>query len=76
MDSYPWRNVDLHISIGPISGMVEVAREAVLHLGVHPDAHPGLLIEVQQAIGEEILDTVRAVLAERGIAVPEIPELV
>jgi hypothetical protein len=57
--------------MGPVSGLSGVALELILHLGVNPDDHPGLLIEVEQAIGEETLALGRAMLAERGISTGE-----
>lgn len=62
---------DSMISIGPMSGLRGVARELILHLGVDPDEHPGLLIDVQQVIEEETLEIGRAMLAERGIPMGE-----
>jgi hypothetical protein len=62
---------DSMISIGPVSGLRGVARELILHLGVDPDEHPGLLVDVQQAIEEETLEIGRAMLTERGIPMGE-----
>jgi hypothetical protein len=57
----PW------VLMGPISGLSGVAGELMRHLGHDPADHPAVLIELEQAIGEEMLDTGREVLTGHGL---------
>ncbi|WP_285554827.1 hypothetical protein [Actinoplanes regularis] len=61
---------EMVISFGPITGVREVARQLILHFEIDPDDHNGLLLEVEKAIGDQMLDTAREIFAERGIAIP------
>jgi hypothetical protein len=60
---------DMFVPMGPITGMRGVATELLLHLGYQPAEHPDALHELEQAIGEEMLDVGRQVLAEHGLPV-------
>jgi hypothetical protein len=64
------RTPEMLIAMGPISGVVNVARELIGHFEIDPDEHDGLLLEVEQAIGDQMLDTMREILAERRIPIP------
>lgn len=61
---------EMLIGFGPITGVSEVARQLILHFEIDPDAHDGLLLEVEAAIGDQMLDTAREIFAERGIQIP------
>ncbi|MEU7677912.1 hypothetical protein AB0C42_24230 [Micromonospora taraxaci] len=61
---------DCLISFGPISGCSELAAELMRFYEVDPAAHPDALFEMEQAIGEAMLDTGRDILREHRIAYP------
>jgi hypothetical protein len=61
---------DCLISFGPISGCSELAAALMRHYEVDPTQHPDALFEMEQAIGEAMLDTGRDILREHGIAYP------
>ncbi len=58
------------VPMGPISGMKFVARELIAHFEIDPDAHGDLALEVEFAIGDEMLTMMREILRERGIPIP------
>ncbi len=62
---------DMFVPMGPITGMRGVADELMRHLGYDPREHPDVLHELEQAIGEEMLDTGRQILAEHGLPAKE-----
>ncbi|WP_367139452.1 hypothetical protein [Saccharothrix sp. HUAS TT1] len=59
--------------MGPVSGLSGVVGELMLHLGHEPADHPGVRAALEEAIGDVLLDTGRAVLAEHGLAVRDLP---
>lgn len=61
---------EMVILFGPITGVSEVARQLILHFEIEPEDHDGLLLEVEAAIGDQMLDTAREIFAERGIQIP------
>ena len=61
---------EMVIVFGPLTGISEVARQLILHFEIDPEEHDGLLLEVEQAIGDQMLDTAREIFAERGIPIP------
>lgn len=61
---------DSLISFGPLTGCSELAAELMRHYEVDPSQHPEVLWEIEQAIGEEMLDIGRNILREHGIAYP------
>ncbi|MEV1315299.1 hypothetical protein AB0J14_04360 [Micromonospora arborensis] len=61
---------DQLISFGPLTGCFELAAALMAHYEVDPDAHPAVLFELEQAIGEAMLDTGRDILREHRIAYP------
>jgi hypothetical protein len=61
---------EMAINFGPITGTSEVARQLILHFEIDPEEHEGLLLEVDQAIGDEMLVIAREIFAERGIPIP------
>ncbi len=65
----PGPRPDMYVPMGPISGLSGVAAELMRHLGYEPAEHPDVLHELEQAIGEEMLDVGRDVLAERGMPI-------
>lgn len=70
--SCPRRNApDMYVPMGPITGLSGVAAELMRHLGHEPRDHQDVLLELEQAIGEETLDLGRAILAEHGLRVAE-----
>lgn len=61
---------EMSIAFGPITGLREVARELIGHFEIVPNEHDGLLLEVEQTIGDEMLTMMREILAARGIPIP------
>jgi len=61
---------EMAIAFGPITGVSEVARQLILHFEIDPEEHDGLLLEVEQVIGDEMLTIAREIFAERGIPSP------
>lgn len=59
-----------YILFGAITGCSELAAALMAHYEVNPDDHPDVRAEIEQAIGEELLDTGAAILREHGIAYP------
>lgn len=57
----------MYIGMGPISGLQGVAHELMRTLGVEPDEHRAVAMELEQAIAEASLDAGREVLAEHGL---------
>ncbi len=57
-------------TFGLLGGMQMLARTLLAYYEVDPDDHPAVMAELEVAIGEELLDLGRSVLAERGIPIP------
>lgn len=57
----PW------VLMGPISGLSGVAAELMRHLGYEPAEHLDVAIELEAAIGDEMLDTGRDILTAHGL---------
>ena len=75
MRSWWDEGVDLRVSMGPVTGLSGVAEELIRHFEINPSEHDGLITEVEFAIGEQLLDTMRDILAARGIPIPAESEL-
>lgn len=58
---------DMFVPMGPITGMRGVAAELMRHFGFEPTEHQDVWSELEQAIGEEMLDTGRDILTEHGL---------
>jgi hypothetical protein len=52
-----------------LGGMRMLARGLLLHQGYDPDAYPDLVAELEDTIGEELLDIGRETLAEHHMAI-------
>lgn len=61
---------EMLIGFGPITGVREVAEQLILHFEIDPAKHGDLLLAVEAAIGDQMLDTAREIFAERGIQIP------
>lgn len=55
---------------GPINGMNHIVDDLIRHFEIDPDEHDGLALEVEMAIGDEMLTIMRDILAERRIPIP------
>jgi hypothetical protein len=60
---------DCTIGLGPISGVSGVVAELMRHYGYEPEAHPDVARDLEQAVGEELLDVGREILAGHGLEV-------
>ena len=63
----------LCIAVGPLTGLSGVADELLLHLGYQPAEQPAVRAAIETAIGGELLDLGRAILAEHGLPVRDLP---
>lgn len=61
---------EMLVAMGPISGLRGVADELIAHFEIDSAAHDGLALEVEFAIGDEMLTIMRDILRERGIPIP------
>lgn len=54
---------------GPLSGLGGNAEQLMLHLGYQPRDYPQITLALEEAIGKELLDLGRQILAEHGLPV-------